>query len=145
MPRFDPSANGHRRAEGDSEPPRTGGAGVLMVAVVSSLTGLMMLVGSGLGTLLGYLLGIKSPGIAVPIFLGAALGGIGGVLLGVRVAGRFGGSSEAANSQRYGAIGGWLGLAAAVGVASLQVLPIVAIMLPGIGAWLGDRIALRRA
>ena len=145
-PRFDPSTNGHRKA-GKKAPPPAVGQGVLMVTVVSAMTGFNLMIGGGVGALLALPLGIKGNAVGVPLVLGAALGGILGVWLGVKVAARFGGATEGRGARKLATVGGLVGLAAAVALASAGVntfAPVLAIMLPGVGAWLGDRLAARR-
>jgi len=146
-PKFDPSANGHRIPR-KQEPPPAGGQGVLMVTVVSAMTGFNLTIGGAVGALLALLLGIRGNAVGVPVVLCAAVGGILGVWLGVKVAARFGGATEGRAARKLATAGGLVGLAAAVALAGARVstlAPVLAIMLPGVGAWLGDRLAARRA
>lgn len=145
-PRFDPSTNGHRRPGKKALPP-SGGQGVLMVTLVSAMTGFNLMIGAGVGALLALALGLRGNGVGVPVVLGAAAGGIVGVWLGVQLSARFGGATEGRLARKLATAGGLVGLVAAVALASARVntfLPILAIMLPGVGAWLGDRLAARR-
>jgi hypothetical protein len=119
-----------------------------MVTVVSAMTGFNLTIGGAVGALLAVLLGIKGNAVGVPVVLAAAVGGILGVWLGVKVAARFGGATEGRAARKLATIGGVVGLAAAVALASARVntlAPVLAIMLPGVGALLGDRLAARRA
>lgn len=119
-----------------------------MVTVVSATTGFNLTIGGAVGALLALLLGIKGNAVGVPVVLAAAVGGILGVWLGVKVAARFGGATEGRAARKLATAGGMVGLAAAVALASARVntvAPVLAIMLPGVGAWLGDRLAARRA
>jgi hypothetical protein len=145
-PRFDPSTNGHRRPDKKVVPP-SGGQGVLMVTVVSAMTGFNLMIGAGVGAVLALPLGLRGNGVGVPLVLGAAAGGILGVWLGVKVAARFGGATEGRGTHKLAALGGLVGLAAAVALAGARVntlAPVLAIMLPGVGAWLGDRFSQHR-
>jgi hypothetical protein len=115
------------------------------MALVSAMTGLNLMLGGGLGFLVGALTdaGDTTPALVV---LGAGLGAATGVFFGVRVALGFGGSSGI-SSQRW--LTGW-GLAGLVGSVALAatvaspLTPIIAILLPGLAAALGDRYATRR-
>jgi hypothetical protein len=145
-PRFDPSTNGHRSPAKKALPP-AGGPGVLMVTIVSAMTGFNLMIGGGVGALLALPLGVRGNAVGVPVVLCAAAGGIVGVWLGVKLAARFGGGSEERTARRLATAGGLVGLVGAVALASARVntfVPIVAIMLPGVGAWLGDRLAARK-
>ncbi len=82
MPEFDPSSNGHRIAAAKTEPARAG-QGVLMVTLVSALTGFNLMVGAAAGTLIAMALGVRGSGVGVPVVSGAALGGAIGVWIGV--------------------------------------------------------------
>jgi hypothetical protein len=145
-PKFDPSTNGHR-SPGKKEPPPAGGQGVLMVTLVSAMTGFNLMIGAGVGALLALLLGLRGNAVGVPVVLAAAAGGILGVWLGVKVAASFGGATEGRMARKLATAGGLVGLVAAVALASARVItlaPVLAIILPGVGAWLGDRLAARR-
>ena len=146
MPEFDPQTNGHRlRAEASSQLPRRGG-GVLLLTLISALTGLNLMLGAAVGAIVGA---VTDAGDATPALaaVGAGLGGAIGVVLGVRVALRLGGSSGC-SSARW--LTGW-GLGGLVGSVALAAFmagpftPIVAILLPGLAALLGDRYSARRA
>lgn len=118
-----------------------------MVTVVSALTGFNLMLGGVVGALLALPLGLKGNAVGVPVVLCAAVGGILGVWLGVKVASRFGGATEGRAARKLATAGGLVGLAAAVALASARVgtlAPVLAIMLPGVGAWLGDRLSVRR-
>ena len=126
--------------------PRSG-QGILMVTLVSALTGLNLMIGGAVGTLLAFLLGLRERAVGVPVLLGAAVGGAVGVWLGVKVAARFGGASGGRKAFRWALGGGLAGLVAAVALSALRAgafVPIVAILLPGIGAWFADRLAVRK-
>lgn len=145
MPEFDPKANGHRLRTGATESlPRRGG-GVLLLTLVSALTGLNLMLGAGVGAIVAAVTGAgdATPALAAA---GAGLGGAIGVLLGVRVALRFGGSSGC-SSVRW--LTGW-GLGGLVGSIALAAnlaspfTPIVAIVLPGVTALIGDRYSAKK-
>ncbi|MGQ0679714.1 MAG: hypothetical protein ACT4OM_08700 [Actinomycetota bacterium] len=143
--RFDPSANGHKAAPAD-RPAVSSGRGVVMVASVCALTGLNLMLGAGLGMLFGVPLGLKAPAIGISIALLAALGGALGVVFGVSVAHRFGAAAGGTQARNWGVAGGILGLVGAVAVSSVRNFPfgpVLAVLLPGLGAWLGDRLAGR--
>jgi hypothetical protein len=118
-----------------------------MVTLVSAMTGFNLMIGAGVGALLALLLGLRGNAVGVPVVLAAAAGGILGVWLGVKVAARFGGATEGRMARKLATAGGLVGLVAAVALASARVItlaPVLAIILPGVGAWLGDRLAARR-
>jgi hypothetical protein len=144
LPDFDPSTNGHRIAAAKASPARSG-QGVLMVTLVSALTGFNLMVGGAVGALLAVPLGLRGSVVGIPVVVGAALGGAIGVWLGVKVAVRFGGASG--GRPIWAVAGGVAGLCAAVALASARintVAPVLAILLPGVGAWFGDRLASRK-
>jgi hypothetical protein len=150
LPDFDPTTNGHPKSNGrpggasKTPAPRRGG-GILLMAMVSAMTGLNLMLGGVVGGLVGAL---TDAGDSLPalVALGAGLGGAMGVYFGVRVALRLGGSSGI-NSAR--ALTGW-GLAGLLGSVALAatvaspLTPIIAILLPGLTAALGDRYATRK-
>ena len=146
MPDFDPSTNGHRIAAQKTRPAGAG-QGILIVSLVSALTGFNLLIGGGVGLIVAMLLGLRERSAGIPVVVLAAVGGAIGVWLGVRVAIRFGGASGSPKATRWAVAGGMAGLVAAVALASIRagsVFPILAILLPGVGAWLGDRLATRK-
>ena len=143
MPDFDPKANGHR-IKAQPSPPRRG-SGVLLLTLVSALTGLNMMIGAGIGAIVG---GITNAGevTAALAAIGAGLGGAIGVAIGVRVALRVGGSSGVSTAR---SLTGWgiAGLIASIALAATLTspfLPIIAILLPGLLALVGDRFAVKR-
>lgn len=145
MSEFDPSTNGHK-----SEPKPTvvgegSGRGVLLVTIVSAMTGLNLMLGAGVG-MIAIPLGLKEASLGVVMVTAAGLGGLLGVIFGVRVAHRFGGTGQGDRARIAAVVGGIAGLVGAValaGLANIPFVPILAVMLPGIGAWLGDRFAGR--
>lgn len=150
MPDFDPTTNGHPLSNGQkggaSKPasPRRGG-GILLMALVSAMTGLNLMLGGGVGGVVGA---ITDAGDSLPalVALGAGLGGAIGVYFGVRVALRLGGSSGISSFKW---LTGWglAGLLASVALAATvasPLTPIIAILLPGVSAALGDRYAVKR-
>jgi hypothetical protein len=146
LPDFDPSGNGHRIAAEKAPLPRSG-QGVLMVTLVSALTGFNLMIGGGVGALLAVPIGLRGSAVGVPLVVGAAFGGAIGVWLGVKVAARFGGTSGGRKAFVWAVAGGLAGLCAAVALASFRIntfLPVLAVLLPGIGAWLGDRLGSRK-
>jgi hypothetical protein len=150
LPDFDPTTNGHPlsngQKDGPSRPaaPRRGG-GILLMALVSAMTGLNLMLGGGLGFLVATLTDAEDI-LPALVALGAGLGAAIGVFFGVRVALGFGGSSGL-SSQRW--LTGW-GLAGLVGSIALAaavaspLTPIIAILLPGLAAALGDRFATKK-
>ena len=148
MPDFDPSRNGHPTAAAKEAPPPRSGQGVLMVTLVSALTGFNLMIGGGVGALLAVPLGLRGSAVGVPVIVGAALGGAIGVWLGVKIAARFGGASGGRRAFVWAVTGGLVGLCGAVALASLRIntiMPVLAVLLPGVGAWFGDRFASRKA
>lgn len=140
--------NGHGRESPEPEAAPSNGRGVLLVAIVSAMTGLNLMLGAGVGLLIAQPIGLRGDSAGILMLVAAALGGILGVIFGVRVAHRFGGTGEGARARILAVIAGLLGLVGAVAVAStsgIPFAPIIAVMLPGIGAWLGDRAAERTA
>ncbi len=146
MPEFDPSSNGHRVAAA-KPPPARSGQGVLMVMLVSALTGFNLMIGGAVGALAALPLGVRESAVGVPVVVGAAIGGALGVWLGVKVAARFGGASGGPRGFVWAIAGGLVGLCAAVALASYRIttlVPVLAILLPGVAAWFGDRLAARK-
>lgn len=156
MSEFDPATNGHKPVAEPAGVKEGSGRGVLLVTIVSAMTGLNLMLGAGVGGLIAIPLGLKEGSLGVFMATTAGLGGILGVVLGVRVAHRFGGMDRGdmdrggmdreAKSLKWSVAGGVAGLVGAValaGLARFPFVPILAIMLPGIGAWLGDRFADR--
>ena len=150
MPDFDPTTNGHPQSNGQkggaSKPaaPRRGG-GILLMALVSAMTGLNLMLGGAVGAIVGA---ITDAGDSVPalVALGAGLGGAIGVYFGVRVALRLGGSSGIASAKwltGWG-LGGLLASVALAATVASPLTPIIAILLPGLTATLGDRYATKR-
>ena len=144
MPEFDPKVNGHRIKAQPPPPPRRG-SGVLLLTLVSALTGLNMMIGAGIGAIVG---GVTRAGqvTAALAAIGAGLGGAIGVALGVRVAQRVGGSSGRSSARwltGWG-IAGLIGSIALAATVTSPILPIIAILLPGLLALLGDRFAVKR-
>lgn len=117
-----------------------------MLAVVSGLTALNLLIGAGAGAAMAKLSGLKGGAIAAPMLVTAALGGAVGVWLGVRVALRLSGRTGGA-AVLWGTAGGIAGLIAAVAFAASAIsplTPVIAVLLPGAGAMIGDTIQGRR-
>lgn len=116
------------------------------MALVSAITGLNLLLGAGVGTVVGSLFGFQEAELAPLMLIGAGLGGAIGVHLGARVAFRNGGVSGAA-SERQITLWGLAGLVGSIALAALvssPFTPILAIALPGLMAVLGDRTAAKR-
>ncbi|HEU4868239.1 MAG TPA: hypothetical protein VFV09_10980 [Actinomycetota bacterium] len=150
MPDFDPTTNGHPKSNGQAggkssaSGPRRGG-GILLMAVVSAMTGLNLMLGGGLGFVVGAL---TDAGDATPalVVLGAGLGAAAGVFFGVRVALGFGGSSGI-SSQKWLTAWGFAGLVGSIALAALvasPLTPIICILLPGLAAALGDRYSVKK-
>ena len=103
--------------------PRRGG-GILLMAVVSAMTGLNLMLGGGLGFVVGSLTdaGDTTPALVV---LGAGLGAATGVFFGVRVALGFGGSSGISSAPRMppSAVDSALGLARNASTFSASIEP----------------------
>jgi uncharacterized membrane protein len=146
LPNFDPTSNGHRlvKSSGTSEP---GGGGVVLLAIVSAFTGLSLLAGATAGAVVAAILGLKGSAFITPVAIGSGVAAGVGVWLGVRISERF--ASRSANKGRlWPTVGGLAGLVAAVAMASRGLgpwAPFVVILLPGLGALLGDTSAGRRA
>ena len=146
MPNFDPTSNGHRlvKSSSTSEP---GSAGVVLLAIVSAFTGLSLLTGATAGALVAAILRLKGSAFITPVAIGSGVAAGVGVWLGVRVSERF--ARRSANAGRlWPTVGGLAGLVAAVAIASRGLgpwAPFVVILLPGLGALLGDTSAGRRA
>lgn len=109
------------------------------------MTGLNLMLGGGIGGVVGAL---TNAGDSLPalVALGAGLGGAVGVFFGVRVALRFGGSSGI-SSQRWLTGWGFAGLVGSVALAATvrsPLTPIMAILLPGLAAAMGDRYAVKK-
>ena len=150
MPDFDPTTNGHPQSNGHLGPksstpaPRRGGA-ILLMALVSAMTGLNLMLGGGIGGIVGAL---TDAGDTLPalVALGAGVGAAIGVFFGVRVALRFGGSSGI-SSAKWLTAWGFAGLVGSIALAALvasPLTPIIAILLPGLAAALGDRYAVKK-
>ena len=144
MPEFDPRTNGHRLKSESTPVPRRGG-GVLLLALVSALTGLNLLIGAGVGAIVGAVTDADdlTPALAA---IGAGLGGAVGVAVGVKVTLRLGGSSGV-SSARWLTAWGIAGLVGSIALAATLVTPltpILAILLPGLAALLGDRYAAKK-
>ncbi|CAN5822591.1 hypothetical protein BH23ACT12_BH23ACT12_02450 [soil metagenome] len=150
MSDFDPTSNGRPVANGSkpsSAPapgPRRGGA-ILLMALVSAMTGLNLMLGGGIGGVVGA---VTNAGDALPalVVLGAGLGGLIGVIFGVRVALRFGGSSGISSVKWLTGWGlaGLLGSIALAATVASPLTPILAILLPGLAAALGDRYSINK-
>ncbi len=141
---FDPNTNGHKTSSPNPAIPRRGG-GVLLMAMVSAMTGLNLMLGGAVGGVVGAL---TDAGDTLPalVALGAGLGGAIGVYFGVRVALRFGGSSGI-SSFKWLTAWGFAGLVGSIALAAVFVsplTPVVAIILPGLAAALGDRYATKK-
>lgn len=148
MSEFDPATNGHKPGPKPAVVRESSGRGVLLVTIVSAMTGLNLMLGAGVGGLIAIPLGLKEGSLGVIMVTATGFGGLLGVIFGVRVAHRFGGTGQGARARIAAVAGGIAGLVGAValaGLAKIPFTPILAIMLPGIGAWLGDRLAGRSA
>lgn len=145
MPDFDPRANGHRLRSGD-KPAAPRGSGVLLVMMVSALTGLNLLIGAGLGVIVGSAVRGEDPAPPALVVIGAGMGGAMGVWLGVRVALHYGGAGGFASTRWLTAWGlaGLVGSIALAGLVASPFTPIVAVTLPGLAALAGDRFITRR-
>lgn len=148
MSEFDPATNGHKPEPKSAVVRESSGRGVLLVTIVSATTGLNLMLGAGVGGLIAIPLGLKEASLGVIMVTTAGLGGLLGVIFGVRIAHRFGGTGQGAKDRIAAVAGGIAGLVGAValaGLAQIPFVPILAVMLPGIGAWLGDRFTGRSA
>ncbi|MDQ4148539.1 MAG: hypothetical protein M3164_00870 [Actinomycetota bacterium] len=147
MPDFDPSSNGfRRRSKGPTDKPR--GRGVVLVAAVCAMTGAGLVGGFVLGGLAAGLLGLRGEAFFAPVAAASALAAAVGVWLGVRFTGRLaGGSARSRRVLNWATVGGIAGLIAAVAVATTDIgpfAPVAVILLPGLGALLGESLATRR-
>jgi hypothetical protein len=118
------------------------------LGIVSAATGVMMFVGVLAGGLVGLALGLGDPQAGIPAVLGLLAGAVAGIVIGSRVAiGMSGGGDD---RLRPMVAGGLLGLVATVGLSALAaksaflLLYGAALLAPGIGAGIGDRVALAR-
>lgn len=115
------------------------------MALVSALTGLNLMLGGGIGGVVGAMTGA---GDALPalVVLGAGLGAAVGVFFGVRVALRFGGSSGMSSPAWLTgwALAGLVGSIALAATLQSPLTPILAILLPGLAAALGDRYTVKK-
>lgn len=146
MPDFDPSQNGHRvRAQQQQIAESRRGGAVLLVTLVSALTGLNMMIGGAIGAIVGTVTKAGEATAAVAA-VGAGIGGGIGVFLGVRVALRLGGSGGVASARALTAWGlvGLVGSVALAATVATVFTPFAAILLPGLAVVLGDRIATKR-
>lgn len=144
MPEFDPATNG-RRPENDLPPLPPRGRGVMLLVSVSGMTALSLLVGSLIGGVAAALLGLEGRAQQNLFLACAGVGSAVGVWLGVRMAERFGGTSGEASRRSlvaYGLVGLLVALALAAIVAN-PLVPITAIMLPGVAAVVGDVLGTR--
>lgn len=146
MPEINPTANGYRLSAGDELPdlpPR--GRGVMLLVMVSGMTALNLVFGSMVGAVIGAGLSLEDRALQNVFMTGAGLGSVAGVWFGIKVGTRFGGTSGQAGQRRlfaHGLAGLLLALALAALVAS-PFIPLLAIMLPGVAAVIGDVLATR--
>jgi uncharacterized membrane protein len=118
------------------------------VATVSALTGISLLVGATAGALLAAVVGLKGQALVPPTAIASGLAAGAGVWAGVRISERFARRSSPGTGHLWPTVGGIVGLVAAVAIASRGLgpwAPLVVILLPGLGALLGDALASRRA
>jgi hypothetical protein len=154
----DATSDGSARVEGNGHPaPITAGPGlapalrgrwIVPLGIVSAATGVMMFLGVLAGGLVGLALGLGDPQAGIPAVLGLLAGAVAGIVIGSRVAiGMSGGGDD---RLRPMVAGGLLGLVATVGLSALGaksaflLLYGAALLAPGIGAGIGDRVALAR-
>jgi hypothetical protein len=125
------------------------GRWIVPLAVVSAITGMCMFLGVLIGGGIAAAAGLRDTQVLAPAFLGLMLAGLAGVWLGARIAIRLTGGDPQGRLVLTGifatmglAIGlGLLILAARIAVILVAGLGLIA---PGIGAAIGDRIALAR-
>jgi uncharacterized membrane protein len=148
LPDFDPTSNGHRLVKSSDRTESRNSGGVLLVAIVSALTGLSLLMGATAGALIAAVLGLKGQTFITPVVVASGLAAGVGVWVGIRVFDRFVTRSRPGRGQVWPTVGGVVGLVAAVAIASKglgPLAPIIVILLPGLGALLGERASQRRA
>ncbi|MGH2705104.1 MAG: hypothetical protein ACRDJ4_08415 [Actinomycetota bacterium] len=151
-----PSTNGHRKPRrfvdptvAPSPPPEPRARWIVVLGVVSAATGLFLLAGASIGAVLGgagrQTTSRLGPGLAI---LGLAVGGLAGVWLGAWAAARLAGTGMAAPRPVVVAmgLGGTAGLAFSVlllgtlGRYVPGVVPLLAMLSPGVGALIGQRV-----
>lgn len=145
MPEFDPAVNGHRLGGEELPPLPPRGRGVMLLVMVSGMTALNLVFGSMVGAIIGAAMGLEDRSLQNVFMTGAGVGACAGVWFGIKVGTRFGGTSGLAGQKRlfaYGMAGLLLAMPLAALVAS-PFIPLIAIMLPGIGAVVGDVLATR--
>ena len=148
LPEFDPSSNGHRRSRSSSRDPAARGRGVVLVATVCATSGAGLVVGFIAGGLIAGLFGLRGQPFFAAVAVASAVTAGVGMWLGIRFASRLGGGPEPPpRARRWSTAGGFLGLIAAVALATTNLgpfAPIIVILLPGAGALAGEVLALRR-
>jgi uncharacterized membrane protein len=147
LPEFDPTSNGQRLTK-SSAGPEARGRGVVLVAVVSAFTGISLLAGATAGALVATALGVRGGAFVAPMAVASGLAAGIGVWAGVRMSDRFARPSSSTSGRVSPTVGGIVGLVAAVAIASRGLglwAPLVVILLPGLGALLGDTVAGRHA
>ncbi len=146
MPEINQTADRYRFGAGDELPdlpPR--GRGVMLLVMVSGMTALNLVLGSMIGAVVGAAMGLEDKALQNVFMTGAGLGAVAGVWFGIKAGTRFGGTSGQAGQRRlfaHGMVGLLLAMALAALVAS-PFIPLLAIMLPGVGAVVGDVLATR--
>jgi hypothetical protein len=146
-----PEGNGHPSpiTAVPATPPGLRGRWIVPLAVVSAFSGMSMLLGGFIGVSVG---GRAAPQSNLEIALalgGALLGGVAGVWVGASLAIRLTGQDPADRLAMTGAFG-TIGLVVGIGIVvlatrtSLGLIAGLGLIAPGIGAAVGDRIAMRR-
>ncbi|MEX2587202.1 MAG: hypothetical protein WD602_04315 [Actinomycetota bacterium] len=145
MPKFDAVSRARDPDRDDLPdlPPR--GRGLMLLVTVSGMTALNLVFGSMIGAVIGAAIGLEDESLRTVFMAGAGLGAGAGVWFGVKMGIRFGGTSGEATQKRL-FVHGLVGLVAAMVLAALVAspfVPLIAIMLPGVAAVVGDVLATR--
>lgn len=145
-----PGGNGHPApiTAVPGTPAALRGRWIVPLAVVSAFSGMSMLLGAFIGTTLGGRAVPQSNAQAALALAGALAGGLAGVWAGAAIAIRLTGQDPSGRLPVTG-ICGSLGLLAGIALLvvafrTIGLLSGLGLIAPGIGAAVGDRIALRR-
>jgi hypothetical protein len=146
-----PAGNGHPAplTAGPGVAPGSRGRWIVPLGVVSAVTGMLLLVGAFVGTSLGRMAGLEDLMVLGPASVGAMAGGLAGVWAGSWVAIRLSGGDRTGRWALMGVCGtaamvGGVALAFGAAKTGFSPLGVLALLAPGIGAAVGDRIALDR-
>jgi hypothetical protein len=146
-----PDGNGHPAplTAGPGLAPAARGRWIVPLGVVSAATGMLLLAGAFVGTALGRMAGLEDLMLLGPASVGAMVGGLAGIWAGSWVAIRLSGGDRSGRWALMGLCGtaamvGGVALAFGAAKSGFSPLGVLALLSPGIGAAVGDRIALDR-